>query len=213
MHQKGSLFILFVGLIVGCFSVRLPEWKSPPPPAPLSWGNTIVKDYGPSVEIRLQKLNPYILASASRYGLDPNLVRALIVQESGGNPYARSAAGAVGCCQFIPATAERFGLIKTLPTGEVIDQRTDPEACIEAGCKYLRFLINFMRPHAASQDEAVALALAGYNAGEGRVQKSNWTIPAISETQNYVARIMAMWKGPRPSSSNTNLEYTAANAG
>ena len=103
-------------------------------------------------------------------GLDPNLVWAVMTRESGGNRLARSPKDARGLLQVIPPTAARMGVS---PKNLYI-----PEQNIIAGTRYLGFLnkrFNGNLDH----------ILAGYNAGEGAVDKYKG-IPPYRETQNYV---------------------------
>lgn len=113
-------------------------------------------------------LDRIIYDAAQREGLDPRFVHAVIWQESKYKQAARSHAGAQGLMQLMPATAERFGC----------EDAYDPESNIKAGTKYLRWLLKRF-------DGNVELALAGYNAGEGAVDKYNG-IPPYNETRNYV---------------------------
>ncbi len=113
-------------------------------------------------------LDRIIFEAAQREGLDPRFVHAVIWQESKYDPIARSHAGAQGLMQLMPATAKRFGC----------DDPDDPQDNIEAGVKYLHWLLKRF-------DGNVELALAGYNAGEGAVDKYNG-IPPYNETRNYV---------------------------
>lgn len=109
--------------------------------------------------------------------------------ESSLNPNAESKAGAVGLFQFMPATAERFGL-QLSP----IDDRKKPDKSARAAACYLRQL--------RKEFGDWALALAAYNAGEGRVSRTmklhnartfREVAPHLpSETQKYVPRVMAM---------------------
>ncbi len=114
-----------------------------------------------------------ILHAAAQNGLDPRLLHAVIWQESRYKRDAKSGAGAQGLMQMIPATAKRFNC----------DNAYDPQANVAAGAKYLRWLLERF-------DGDVTLALAGYNAGEGSVDKYNG-IPPFNETQNYVRVIIA----------------------
>ena len=108
--------------------------------------------------------------------------------ESSMNPSARSPVGAAGLFQFMPATAQRFGL-STSPT----DERLVPERSARAAAKYLKLL--------HKQFGSWQLALAAYNAGEGRVgrtlkSKKATTFEGIEdalplETQMYVPKVMA----------------------
>ncbi len=114
-----------------------------------------------------------IYRAAQQAGLDPRLVHAVIQQESRYQKQALSHAGAQGLMQLMPATAKRFGC----------DDPHDAAANINAGTKYLAWLLKRF-------DGDVSLALAGYNAGEGAVDKYDG-VPPYSETQNYVRKIIA----------------------
>lgn len=106
------------------------------------------------------------------YGLDANLVLAVIEAESNFNPRARSHKNAQGLMQLIPATAERFG----------VRNPWDPEQNMRGGMAYLRWLLRYF-------DGDVTLALAGYNAGEGAVDKYGG-VPPFAETRAYVKKII-----------------------
>jgi soluble lytic murein transglycosylase-like protein len=113
-------------------------------------------------------LDLIILRAGKQYGVDPRLLHAVIWQESKYKVQARSHAGAQGLMQMIPATARRFGCSNV----------NDPADNVQAGTRYLRFLLKRFNGN-------VSLALAGYNAGEGSVDKYNG-VPPYNETQNYV---------------------------
>jgi soluble lytic murein transglycosylase-like protein len=114
------------------------------------------------------ELDLIIFRAGERHGVDPRFIHAVIWQESKYKVRARSYVGAQGLMQLMPPTAKRFGC--TDPH--------DPAANIEAGTKYLRWLLKRFNGN-------VSLALAGYNAGEGAVDKYNG-VPPYNETQNYV---------------------------
>ena len=116
-----------------------------------------------------------IFHAAERHGLDPRFVHAVIWQESKYKPQATSHVGAQGLMQLMPATARRFGC----------ENANDPAANVEAGTKYLSWLLKRFSGN-------VELALAGYNAGEGAVDKYNG-VPPYNETQNYVRRITSRY--------------------
>ena len=113
-------------------------------------------------------LDRIIFEAAEHQGVDPRLVHAVIWQESRYKTQALSHAGAQGLMQLIPDTAKRFGC----------DDPNDPTKNIEAGTKYLSWLLKRFSGN-------VELALAGYNAGEGAVDKYDG-VPPYNETQNYV---------------------------
>lgn len=113
-----------------------------------------------------------IFRAGEKTGVDPRFIHAVIQQESQYNTKAVSPAGAEGLMQMMPATAERFGLKDPF----------DPKANVEAGTNYLKWLLKRF-------DGDVSKALAGYNAGEGAVDKYKG-VPPYGETQNYVNKIV-----------------------
>jgi soluble lytic murein transglycosylase-like protein len=114
------------------------------------------------------ELDRIIFQAGEDQGVDPRFIHAVIWQESKYETHARSHAGAQGLMQLMPATAKRFGC----------DDPNDRVANITAGTKYLSWLLKRFSGN-------VELALAGYNAGEGAVDKYDG-IPPYTETQNYV---------------------------
>ncbi|CAK0772242.1 soluble lytic murein transglycosylase [Azospirillaceae bacterium] len=113
-----------------------------------------------------------------KYGLDPNLVLAVIQVESAYRTNAVSPKEAAGLMQLIPATAERFGVHNVF----------DPAENIRGGMKYLRWLLAYFQGD-------VTLALAGYNAGEGAVDRHGG-VPPFTETQSYVRLIHGLYQHP-----------------
>jgi soluble lytic murein transglycosylase-like protein len=124
------------------------------------------------------KYDELIKQSAARNGIDPNLMIAVMRQESGFNSRAVSYKGATGLMQLMPGTARRFGVTNIY----------DPADNIEGGAKYLRFLLDTFNGD-------VDLTLAGYNAGENAVIRSGYQVPRYRETQNYVKSISARYDG------------------
>ena len=117
-------------------------------------------------------IDKLILETGLKFGVDPKLIYYVIRQESRFKPQALSNKNAQGLMQLIPATAERFHV------GDI----KDPEQNIEGGVRYLRWLLKRFNGD-------VNLALAGYNAGEGAVEKCGNKVPDYKETKEYVAKI------------------------
>ena len=112
-----------------------------------------------------------IAAAARLHGVDEAIVRAIIHAESAFNPNALSRVGAQGLMQLMPATARRFGVSNSF----------DASQNIGGGVKYLAWLLKRFNGN-------LTLAAAGYNAGEGAVDKYKG-VPPYSETQRYVQRV------------------------
>lgn len=112
-----------------------------------------------------------IRAAARQHGVDEAIVRAIIHAESAFNPNALSRVGAQGLMQLMPATASRFGVANPF----------DAAQNIRGGVQYLAWLLKRF-------DGNLTLAAAGYNAGEGAVDKYGG-VPPYSETRRYVQRV------------------------
>jgi hypothetical protein len=121
------------------------------------------------------KYDALIEAAASRHQIDNALIRAVIKAESNFDHRAVSPRGAQGLMQLMPHTASSL---------EVRDS-FEPEANIEGGARYLRYLINIYGGD-------VRLALAAYNAGEKAVAKHRG-IPPFAETRTYVRRVLDLY--------------------
>lgn len=118
-------------------------------------------------------LRAKITSYANKYGIKPEIAIAQIWQESRFNPNARSPVGAAGIAQFMPGTAREYGV-----------NVRDVDSSLDG---YGRFMKKLLRMFGGDYPKA----LAGYNAGPGRVQKAGG-VPRIKETQTYVRNIMAM---------------------
>ena len=133
--------------------------------------------YDLSLMARATQYDSIIEKAALSASLEPNLLRAVIVVESGFNSRAVSKRGAVGLMQLMPATATRFG----------VSNPYDPRQNVHGGARYLKFLIDRF-----NQD--IRLALAAYNAGEEAVDRNGGRIPPFTETMAYVPRVLKIYR-------------------
>ena len=124
-----------------------------------------------------KRYHAHIVAAARTYQLEPALLHAVISAESGYNPLARSAKGARGLMQLMPATARRYG----------VENPLDPEQNIYGGAAYLHDLL-------ALFGNDVQLALAAYNAGEATVMEYGNRIPPYRETVQYVPKVLNYYR-------------------
>jgi soluble lytic murein transglycosylase-like protein len=121
----------------------------------------------------------YVQLAAPEFRLDPALVLAVMAAESNFDPAAVSPKNAQGLMQVLPETGRRFGARNV----------ADPAQNIRAGMAYLRWLLAYF-------EGDLALALAGYNAGENAVERY-LGVPPFAETRNYVLKIMLSLNGRR----------------
>jgi soluble lytic murein transglycosylase-like protein len=137
--------------------------------------HVLVKDAPKDLPLKGTDKNQYdhlINQHAKANGLDPALVKAVMLAESNSNPTAISPKGAQGLMQIMPDTAQ------------IVDLRNpfDPEENIRAGAKYLKLLHELFKGD-------LELVLAAYNAGPSKVMQHNNRVPPIDETVNYVKRV------------------------
>lgn len=128
------------------------------------------------IAARMQTYSPMIETAARQHDLEPALLHAIIMVESGYDPAAKSPKGAVGLMQLMPDTAQRYGST----------DRQDPGQNIKAGARYLADLLSQFRGD-------LSLAVAAYNAGENAVRRSGMRIPPYRETQRYVPAVLARY--------------------
>lgn len=145
-------------------------------------GNT-KKTVGPTFDD--EEIQNKINEAADKHGIDRGLFAALVKQESGGNPKATSKKGAQGLTQLMPETAKALG----------VTDAYDVDQNLEGGATHFKRLLD--------KYEKPELALAAYNAGEGRVNDS---VPNIPETKDYVKSIMEMVKPDESEKNDFDLK-------
>lgn len=155
---------------------------------------TVEQDTVPAYFLRMYyplKYGDEIDEYAKERGLDPNLVRALILQESYYNPKAKSRVGATGLMQLMPPTAKEHAARLRIPFA--ISRLENPEVNVRIGTYHLKMLVNMFSGNTYQ-------AVASYNAGQGNVLKWRRAAPKkpmdefiesipFPETRNYVKRV------------------------
>jgi len=124
---------------------------------------------GPSLQERAREFEPLIIESAQRYGIDPRILQTVCFIESRYRLNAVSPKGALGPMQFMPETAQKYGLRNP----------HDAKSSIDAAARYLRDLLRKFGGR-------VDLALAAYNAGEGTVESFQTGRPLILATGKII---------------------------
>jgi hypothetical protein len=124
---------------------------------------------------RAAAFQPMLQAISQQHGVDARLVNAVVAQESGFNPQARSSAGAMGLMQLMPSTAQSLG----------VQNAADPAQNLSGGIRYLKSLLTQFNGN-------IPLALAAYNAGPGAVKHYNG-VPPYAETKTYVRKILTAY--------------------
>lgn len=121
------------------------------------------------------EIDRLVSASSAQWNVDPNLVKAIIANESGFNAHATSDVGAQGLMQLMPGTAAGLG----------VSDAYDPEQNVWGGTRYIKGLLDRFGGN-------VRLAVAAYNAGPGAVEKYAG-VPPYAETQNYVQNVLSSY--------------------
>jgi soluble lytic murein transglycosylase-like protein len=166
IHKDDNTSASSLGMLAG---LKSPSWMIDNnfiPKASTTTSNT--KD----ASANIAQWKALIEQASDEYGVDSNLIAAVILQESGGNPRAISPKGAKGLMQIMDTTAREMGM----------QQAFNPQQNILAGTKYLSQMLERY-----NGDEA--LALASYNAGPAAVDQYKG-IPPYAETQQYVASVL-----------------------
>lgn len=125
---------------------------------------------------KITTYEPYVSEISNLYGVDEDLIRAVIKVESNFNPSAISRKGAVGLMQLMPTTAD----------GLNVKDPFNPRENLEGGVKYLRFLLDQFGGN-------IEFALAAYNAGPETVMRYGG-IPPYPETRQYIRKVMEIFR-------------------
>lgn len=175
VDRKGGAAILH---FIDGGAMRVPEsrienWDAiagfvPPPPIPVVPAGQAEPAWRDSAGVFAELIGD----AARRHAVDPALLTAMVHVESAFDPRAVSPKGAQGLLQLMPATSDRFG----------VQDPFDARQNVEGGAAYLSWLIDRF-------DGEIELALAGYNAGEGNVDRHRG-IPPYPETVAYVQRVL-----------------------
>jgi soluble lytic murein transglycosylase-like protein len=138
-------------------------------------GNEVLRSRPPAGHVSRSRIERYIAESAAASRIDPDLLAAVISNESGFNPYATSGAGARGLMQLMPQTAASLG----------VTDPYDPEQNVRGGARYLRALLD--------RFGSLELAVAAYNAGAAAVERYGG-VPPYLETRAYVHNVLARYR-------------------
>jgi hypothetical protein len=149
--------------------------------APESTFATLLRTINPHLQVHQSlRYAKSIIADAQRSNLDPSLIVALVTVESSWRPNAISPVGARGLGQLMPTTAAQLG----------VHNAWDPAQNLRGAAAYLRAMLNRFAGRGA---DTLRYAIGAYNAGPKAVEKFGG-VPPYQETQNYVKRVLAVWK-------------------
>ena len=129
----------------------------------------------------ISRYNDLIDKYAKQYGVDPYLIKGMMITESRGNPNAKSPAGALGLMQIMPTTAKEWG----------VTDRTNPEQAIKFAAQYMDYLIKYWQKRGYKDRElATDFAIASYNWGMGSVgQYFDGKREINEEAKNYLPQV------------------------
>jgi soluble lytic murein transglycosylase-like protein len=148
----------------------LSYWEVPPTKSPVQIQLT------PKQKNAEKRYHHFVLEAAARYQVEPEIIKAIIMAESGFNPKAVSKVGARGLMQLMPRTAKFLG----------VKDSFKPDHNIDAGVRYFKQLLD-------QYDGEIRLALAAYNAGSYNVRKYKG-IPPFKATRIYIDKVLKYYQ-------------------
>ena len=151
----------------------------PPSPVAIRAYASVLRHYNPQLpDWQSEDLARHLLATASKWKIDTNMLAAIVTVESSWHTHAVSSAGAIGLGQLMPGTAATLG----------VDPR-NPAQNLAGAAKYLRGLLQTF----AANPHRYELTFAAYNAGPKAVERFGG-IPPYYETQRYVVKVLRAWR-------------------
>jgi soluble lytic murein transglycosylase-like protein len=146
----------------------------------------------PALPAAVARWMPELSAAGARHGVEPELLAAVTLVESGGDPNAKSPTGALGLMQIMPDTGKKIAAARSLPDHSEARMR-DPVYNVDLGAWYLAQQLHAFAD--ADPERTVALAAAAYNAGPDAVRAYlAGGSPLPDETTRYQAKVTALWK-------------------
>jgi soluble lytic murein transglycosylase-like protein len=130
----------------------------------------------PKQKLAEKRYHHIVLEAAARYQVEPEIIKAIIMAESGYNPKAVSKVGARGLMQLMPRTAKFLG----------VEDSFKPDHNIDAGVRYFKQLLDQF-------NGKIKLALAAYNAGVDSVRKYGG-IPPFKATHIYIHKVLTYYE-------------------
>jgi soluble lytic murein transglycosylase-like protein len=134
------------------------------------------QDGAPAAPAATPAIEQLVQSNSAAQGVDPDLIRAVMANESAFNPNATSSAGAQGLMQLMPTTASEVGVTNSY----------DPSQNVAGGTRYLRSLLDRFNGNLTN-------TVAAYNAGPEAVEKYNG-IPPYPETESYVKNVLDTYR-------------------
>jgi soluble lytic murein transglycosylase-like protein len=181
MHRRFVTLRIIAALTFAVVSAPLAASAQDDGAVPEGTYATLLRTINPHLQVNQSlRYARSIIADAERSNLDPRLIVALVTVESSWRPNAVSSVGARGLGQLMPTTAAQLG----------VHNAWDPAQNLRGAAEYLRAMLNRF---AGRGTDTLRYAIGAYNAGPKAVEKFGG-IPPYQETQNYVRRVLAVWK-------------------